>query len=81
MWLVAKTTTRRRTGSPARMSAWIGRRQRELSDRVHATGDDRARQHGWQVAASTGRFGFGARTYRDSRFEDRRRRLPTRAGE
>lgn len=75
MSLVIKTTTPRRTGSLTRMSAWIGRRQRELSDRVHAAGDDRACQHGWEITRSTWRFGFGARTYRDPRFEDRRRRL------
>jgi hypothetical protein len=53
---------------PARVSAWIGRRQQDLSDRAHAAADDRARQHGWQVTKSTGRFGFGARRYHDPRF-------------
>ena len=57
-----------------RISAWIGRRQRELSDRVHAAGDAAARQHGWTVT-TTRRFGLGARTYRDPRFDDRRRQL------
>ena len=28
---------------------------------------------GWTVTASTGRFGFGARTYRDPRFDSLRR--------
>jgi hypothetical protein len=58
------------------MSAWFGRRQRELSDRVHAVGDEQARQHGWEVTKSTGRFGLGARSYRDPRFDDRHRQLP-----
>jgi len=40
---------------------------------MHAAGDERARRHGWEVIESTGRFGFGARTYRDPRFDDRRR--------
>jgi hypothetical protein len=70
--LVTETTARRRTGIPALMSAWIGRRQRELSNRVHAAGDEGARQHGWEITKSTGRFGFGARSYRDPRFDDYR---------
>src|SRR5215813_7111566 len=40
---------------------------------MHAAGDERARRHGWEVIESTGRFGFGARTYRHPRFDDRRR--------
>src|SRR5262249_46911614 len=56
---------------------WVflrGRRcQRGLSTRVHATGDERARRRGWEVMEGTGRFGFGARTYRDPLFNDRRR--------
>lgn len=76
MLLMTKTTARRRAGFVARMPAWIGRRQRELSDRVHAPGDECARQHGWQVSKSTGRFGFGSRSYRDPRFDDRRQQHP-----
>lgn len=56
-------------------SAWIGRRQRELSTRIHIAGDERARAFGWEVTQSAGRFGFGTRIYRDPRFDDRRRRL------
>jgi hypothetical protein len=72
MRLITETAERRRTGMLSRMPTWIGRRQRELSDRLHAAGDECARQHGWQVAKSTGRLGFGARSYRDPRFGDRR---------
>jgi hypothetical protein len=80
MSLMTETTARRRAGILARMPAWIGRRQRELSDRVHAAGDECARLHGWEVTKSTGRFGFGARTYRDPRFDDRRRQFLPPAG-
>jgi hypothetical protein len=55
-----------------RLATWIGTRQQAVSDRVHATGDAHARTQGWTVTASTGRFGFGARTYRDPRFDSRR---------
>ena len=70
-----KTTGPGRAGIPARVSAWVGRRQRELSNWVHEAGDEHARQYGWEVAKSTRRFGFGARSYRDPRFDDRRRQL------
>lgn len=65
-----------RAGIIARVSLWVRRCQRELSTRVHAAGDKRARQYGWEVMDSTGRFGFGVRTYRDPRFDDRRRQYP-----
>jgi hypothetical protein len=74
MRLMTKAIARRRTGIVL-VTAWIGKRQQELSDRVHAAGDERARQQGWNDAKTTRRFGFGARRYRDSRFEDRRRQL------
>ena len=61
-------TTRKRSSVRVRISAWIGRGQLGLSDRAHAAADDRARQHGWQITKSTGRFGFGARSYHDPRF-------------
>jgi hypothetical protein len=61
-------TPRRRYRVPARIAAWIGRRQQDLSDRVHAAADDRARRHGCEITKSTGRFGFGARSYHDPRF-------------
>jgi hypothetical protein len=72
---MTETAARRRAGILARVLAWIERRQHELSDRVHAAGDECARQQGWEVTKSTGRFGFGARSYRDPRFGDRRRQL------
>jgi hypothetical protein len=50
------------------MSAWVRRQQRALSARAHAAADERARRHGWTVTETTGRFGFGARIYRDPRF-------------
>ena len=62
-------------GILALASAWIGRRQRELSTQIHAAGDERARALGWEVTQSAGKFGFGTRIYRDPRFDDRRRRL------
>jgi hypothetical protein len=55
-------------GIVGEMSAWVRRQQRALSARVHVAGDERARSHGWTVTETTGRFGFGARIYRDSRF-------------
>jgi hypothetical protein len=65
--------------------------QLELSDRIHEAEQSRLTQrHGWTVAETTGRLGFGGRIYRDPRFEAlqlagrdrqelagaRRRRLP-----
>jgi hypothetical protein len=67
-----------RAGIAARVSAWVGRRQGELSDRAHSARDITARRHGWAVTQSTGRFGFGARSYRDRRFDDRRQQLSLR---
>ena len=65
-------TIRIRAGILARISRWVRRPQRDLSNRVHAAADERARRHGWQITQSTGRFGFGGRTYRDPRFDNRR---------
>jgi hypothetical protein len=75
MHLMTEISARRRTGNPALKSAWIGRRQREVSNQIHAAGDATATQHGWTVTATTGRFGFGARSYRDPRFDNRRQQL------
>jgi hypothetical protein len=60
-----------RPGIATRISTWVGHRQRELSDRIHAAEDAAARRHGWTVTATTGRFGFGARSYQDPRFGGR----------
>jgi hypothetical protein len=49
----------------------ITRLQQRLSDRVHARGDAFAQQAGWATTTTTGRFGFGARVYRDPRFSQR----------
>jgi hypothetical protein len=72
---MTETTARKQAGIFTRMPAWIRRRQRDLSDRVHGAGDECARQHGWEITKSTRRFGFGARGYRDPRFDDRRWQL------
>jgi hypothetical protein len=68
---VTDITKRTRVG----IITWIRHWQRDLSDRLHAAGDEQARQYSWEVIKSTGRFGFGACTYRDPRFDDRRRQL------
>jgi hypothetical protein len=78
---MTEITSRTWAGIPPRMSAWIGRRQRELSDQVYAADDEYARQQGWEVTKSTGRFGLGTRSYRDPRFDERRRKLSTHAAQ
>ena len=70
---MTQITIHRRAGAVARASTWVRGRQGDLSNRVHAATDERARRYGWEVTRSTGRFGFGARTYRDPRFDGRRR--------
>jgi len=72
---MTEITIRTRPGLATWISFWVRGRQRELSALVYAAGDERARQYGWEVMESTGRFGFGARTYRDPRFNDRRQQL------
>jgi hypothetical protein len=72
---MTEITSRTRAGIAARISGWVGRRQQELSNRVHAAGDAAARRHGWTVTATTGWFGFGARSYRDPRFNNQRQQL------
>jgi hypothetical protein len=69
---MTETTIRTRAGIAAWISRWIGRRQRQLSDQLQAAGDERARHHDWEVMESTGRFGFGVRTYRDPCLNNRR---------
>jgi hypothetical protein len=53
---------------------WVPHLLRQLSDRVFAGGDAIARKNGWQITKTTGRFGFGARAYRDQRFDHRKTR-------
>jgi hypothetical protein len=45
--------------------------KRQISDQVHCTADAFAGAQGWTVAHRTGRFGMGARIYRDPRFDTR----------
>jgi hypothetical protein len=52
-------------------AGWVARLLRQLSDRVFADGDAFARENGWEITKTTGRFGFGARSYRDPRFGPR----------
>ena len=76
---MAETTIGPPAGTAARIWAWIRRGQREVSARIHAAGDERARRHGWTVTATTGQFGFEARSYRDARFDERHRHLARQA--
>src|SRR5215467_631209 len=73
MRVVTSTIVARRASMSALVAGWIRRRQQELSDAVHAAGDELARDHGWEITKSTGRLGIGTRTYRDPRFGDQRR--------
>lgn len=52
--------------------SWITRLQQRLSDRLWAQDDAFARQAGWTVTKTTGRFGFEGRMYHDPRFGQRR---------
>lgn len=51
------------------LAAWLGRKQEALSTRAHAAGDSRMARQGLTVTTSTGRFGFGARTYHHPGFD------------
>jgi hypothetical protein len=48
--------------------------QQRLSDRLWAEDDAFARQAGWTITKTRGRFGFQGRVYRDPRFSQRRAR-------
>ena len=50
---------------------WVARLLRQLSDLVFADGDAFARRNGWEITKTTGRSGFGARSYPDPRFGQR----------
>jgi hypothetical protein len=69
---MTQTATRRHASSvPRRLTGWIARLQRQLSDRIFADGDAFARVRGWEITKTAGRLGFGARSYRDPRFSQR----------
>jgi hypothetical protein len=51
-----------------RLAAQVARVQWLLSGRLFARGDAVAREYGWEITKSTGRFGFGVGIYRDPRF-------------
>ena len=61
---------------PRALAAWVLRFHRHLPDRLHAGGDAIARQHGWTITPTAGRFGFAGRTYRDPRFAHRAATAP-----
>ena len=42
-----------------------------LSTRIHAAGDARAREQGWEITRTPGRAGLAGRAYRDPRFATR----------
>jgi hypothetical protein len=65
------SATRKAWPVASRIAAWIAIWQRELSDRVHRDSDTLARSHGWTITATSGRFGFSSRCYRDPRFDQR----------
>jgi hypothetical protein len=77
---MTQTTIRTRVSILARISASVRRHQHKLSGRIHAAADEQARQHGWTVIKTPGRFGFESRSYRDPRFDDRRRQTSQRTG-
>ena len=77
---MTETTIRTRAGIATRISAWVRRCQHELSARIHAAADERARRHSWTVTETTGWFGFEARSYRDPRFGNRREQLTPETG-
>jgi hypothetical protein len=69
---MTQTAPRRDAGNmPNRLAGWIARLQRQLSDRLFAAEDAFAREHEWEITRTTGRFGFGTRSYRDPRFGQR----------
>jgi hypothetical protein len=55
------------------------RLQQRLSDRLWAEDDAFARQAGWTITKTRGRFGFQGRVYRDPRFSHRRAQATTTA--
>jgi hypothetical protein len=59
--------------------SWIARLRQRLSDRLWAEDDAFARQAGWTITKTRGRFGVPGRVYRDPRFGQRRARATTTA--
>jgi len=59
------------------LAAWLGRKQEALSTRAHAGGDSRMARQGLTITTSTGRFGFGARTYHHPAFDRTVTRIAT----
>ncbi|MHB1597149.1 MAG: hypothetical protein ACYCU3_23610 [Streptosporangiaceae bacterium] len=57
----------RRRGLAGAVTAAAGR----LSTRIHAAGDARARDLGWEITRTPGRAGLTGRRYRDPRFATR----------
>jgi hypothetical protein len=57
----------------------LTRLRQRLSDRLWADDDAFARQAGWTITKTRGRFGFQGRVYRDPRFSHRRARAATTA--
>ena len=69
---MSQTALRRGVGNmPQRLAGWIARLRGRLSDRLFADEDVFAREHEWEITKTAGRFGFGARSYRDPRFGQR----------
>jgi hypothetical protein len=59
--------------------SWITRLQQRVSDRLWAEDDAFARQAGWTITKTRGRFGVQGRVYRDPRFRQRRAQATTTA--
>jgi hypothetical protein len=57
----------------------LTRLRQRLSDRLWAEDDAFARQAGWTITKTRGRFGVQGRVYRDPRFSHRRARATTTA--
>jgi hypothetical protein len=58
---------------------WLTRLRQRVSDRLWAEDDAFARQAGWTITKTRGRFGVQGRVYRDPRFSHRRARAATTA--
>jgi hypothetical protein len=63
--------TNAKPGIAARLRFAIAAARDNLSTRLHAGGDAYCSDLGLTVTRETGRLGFGARVYRDPRFDSR----------